>query len=223
MFVQAGVFPFDPEFAARFQDFFAETVGNMSHIAVWGNFGEAATVERLAPTATLLDRTTLEPHKLEFPWTRALAGKRVAVITPFADSVMNQYEKRHQVWALHPDMLPDFSLRTVRTPFSPGIAEPQEKDWFERLDLLTDKLFSEPFDVCLVGAGALSLPLAVRCAKAGKIGIHTGGYTQIMFGIWGRRWDHEPTLTKYKNDAWTRPRPEETPENYVAVDNASYW
>jgi len=44
------------------------------------------------------------------------------------------------------------------------------------------------FDVALIGAGAI-LPFAAFVKSRGRIGIHTGGPTQILFGILGRRWE----------------------------------
>lgn len=223
MFVNSGFFPFEPVPVERFQIEFAQVLEKMTHIAVWGNFGEASIIRRYAPNATLIDRTTLEPHKIASPWTKALEGKRVTVISPFFKSIAGQYDRRTEVWAGHQDVLPAFDLRVVRSPFSPGLAHPEEKDWFERLDRLTTELMAEPFDVCLIGAGGMSLPLATRCAAAGKVGIHMGGYTQIMFGIWGRRWDNDPSLLAHKSSAWTKPSEDETPTSHRINDNAAYW
>lgn len=223
LFVQCGFFPFEPTAVGRFQRYFSDILGDMTHIAVWGNFFEPQAIKQFAPTAGLIDRKALEPHKMDNAWTRALEGKRVVVVSPFSASIQTQYDRRERLWSGRSDMLPGFSLRTVKTPFSPGLQEPQEADWFERLDNVWADIESEDFDVCLVGAGAMSLPLCVMCARAGKVGIHLGGYTQIMFGIWGRRWEHDPTLKPFRNEYWISPLREETPERSHLVDNNSYW
>jgi len=81
------------------------------------------------------------------------------------------------------------------------------------------------FDVLLVGAGAYSLPLCTFAKSQGKVGIHLGGNTQLMFGILGKRWlgrnssiDH-----RYFNDAWIHPLPEDTPKECRKIEDGCYW
>ena len=223
MVVQAGVFPYDQKTINRFQAFYAETLAKMTYIAVWGNLGERQVIRRFAPSARLIDRKTLEPHKIAAPWTRALEGKRIVVVSPFNQSIEHQYLNRRNIWQAKPEILPDFDLNTVRAPFSPGLVPPAEADWFQRFDNLWSQINARDFDICLVGAGALSLPITAKCVETGRIGIHMGGTTQIQFGIWGRRWDHDPALQRFKNEHWVSPLPEETPTRSQLQDNNSYW
>ena len=111
----------------------------------------------------------------------------------------------------------------MRLPFSDGLVKSQFGDWFEALDVLSADLRSRQFDVLLVGGGAFSLPLVVAAKQMGKIGIHLGGSTQILFGIRGARWDDHPATSKFFNEHWVRPSPEETPPNHKQVEAGSYW
>nr|WP_162051116.1 MULTISPECIES: hypothetical protein [unclassified Lentimonas] len=78
------------------------------------------------------------------------------------------------------------------------------------------------FDVALIGAGAWSIPLATHAKALGKIGIHLGGTTQILFGIKGKRWEKggEPA---YYNDSWVRPNAAETRSGVNKIESGCYW
>ena len=191
-------------------------------LVVWHNRGEAEILRAHGPAATFTEFAALEPYRLAEPWTRALAGRRVAVVTPFPRTVLAQYARRHEVWGAQA-VLPDIDLRVVEVPFGPALVPPAEPDWFARLAALEERLEREPFDVALIGAGALSIPLCAHAKALGRIGIHTGGATQVLFGIRGRRFEAEAHIAPLINAHWVRPVPEETPERRALVENAAYW
>ena len=66
------------------------------------------------------------------------------------------------------------------------------------------------FDVALIGAGAYGLFLATECKRLGKVGIHIGGATQLLFGILGKRWTDpsspdSSSVLPFINEHWTGP------------------
>ena len=81
------------------------------------------------------------------------------------------------------------------------------------------------FDVAIIGCGAYGYPLAAEIKRMGKVVIHLGGATQILFGIIGNRWekDHPEFCRKFVNDAWVRPMDKEKIQNAGSVENACYW
>ena len=50
-----------------------------------------------------------------------------------------------------------------------------------------------------------------------------GGATQVLFGIIGKRWEAYPQFKQIINEYWTRPLSEETPSEYLKVENGCYW
>lgn len=70
-------------------------------------------------------------------------------------------------------------------------------DWFEALDFMYHEAMAKDFDVAIIGCGAYGFPLAAKLKRAGKIAIHLGGVTQLLFGIKGRRWEN---AQKYYHD-----------------------
>lgn len=144
-------------------------------------------------------------------------------IHPFGESIRNQFLRCERIWPHAPCILPAFELQVLKPPLSPVLVPPVFDDWFQGLEHLKSEMGKCDFDVALIGAGAWSLPLAVHAKSLGRIGIHLGGDTQILFGIKGRRWDQWPAVTQYYNDAWVRPLPQETPDNVSEVERGCYW
>lgn len=62
------------------------------------------------------------------------------------------------------------------------------------------------FDIALIGCGAYGMPLASFIKGMGKQAVHLAGWTQILFGIKGKRWDDLPYVSKFYNNAWVRPQ-----------------
>lgn len=48
------------------------------------------------------------------PWTRALSGKKVLVIHPFAELIERQYRSKRDRLFAHSDILPEFELQTIK-------------------------------------------------------------------------------------------------------------
>lgn len=161
-------------------------------------------------------------------WTRVLAGKRVLVVSPFADTIMKQYSKRQELFP-NPNVLPEFGdLITIKAVQSIAGNRPQGIDnWFEALSYMEDKMVSVDYDIALLGCGAYGLPLSVSAKRRGKKVVLLGGSLQLLFGIWGRRWA-QPGID-FKNQeimnrpAWVRPSKEETPNNIEKVPGSGYW
>jgi hypothetical protein len=220
--VVSGVFPPSHRVLIRFAEHFSDIIADMDVLVAWGRPGERILFES-CPHAKLISMEGLDPFYVNQPWTAALAGKTVLVASPFVDSIARQYERRTLVWPGREELLPEFRLELMRLPFSDGLVKSPFDDWFQALGSLRADLSSRLFDVLLVGGGAFSLPLTVAAKHMGKVGIHLGGSTQILFGIRGARWDDHPATSKYFNEYWVRPSRFETPEGHRKVEAGSYW
>jgi hypothetical protein len=221
--VNAGVYPPDDASLSRFCAHYGGVLAELDMLAVWFHWGERRTVARRAPAATLAALTALEPFYHQRPWSRHLAGKRVLVISPFAQTIKRQYAQRERIWQNKPEVLPDFRLETLRCPLSAALVEPPFGSWFDAMLAMQAEMDCRVYDVAIVGAGAWSLPLASHAKSRGKWAIHLGGGTQILFGIRGRRWDGNAFLRTIYNDAWVRPDPADRPPASTLIENSCYW
>jgi hypothetical protein len=230
----AGFFPARMELFPRFLEVYEEAAREIDCLAIW-NFehGRWAMEERMfrdySPDASLVSIRSLESWLFQEPWTSSLEGKRVLVVHPFERSIRQQYAKRASIFE-DERVLPQFkALLTLKAVQSTAQTPTSFETWFDALDSMYSAISGMEFDVALIGAGAYGLPLAAYVKRLGRKVVHMGGVTQILFGIMGTRWEKPipggyPPLTRFVNDHWTRPLPEETP---LAVqvgrrDNA-YW
>lgn len=171
----------------------------------------------------LTSTSVVDLYAYDTCWIRELKGKRVLVISPFVDTMTEQYRKRE---LLHkdPETLPEFTLLTVKAVwwYSQG-RDPRFQSWFEVLDYLYDECMKLEFDIALLSCGSFGSPLVVRLKQAGKQAVYMGGMLQLLFGIRGKRWDKIPGLY---NEHWVS-LPEETKfGNINTLDNTQggpYW
>jgi hypothetical protein len=222
LFLNVGLFPKTDEAIDRFCATMLEMVGYVDMLGVQGYPGEGEVINNFARRAKVLPQRVLEPWYCEDPWSGYFAGKRVTVLSPFAGTIAHQFTRRDKIWS-NPRILPEFELRTVRMPFSPGLSAPEEPDWEVRMNRMVDQIEAVPYDILVAGAGGISLLLAARARKTGRIGIHMGGPTQVLFGIRGRRWDNDPFFQRAMNEFWVRPSTDETPTDTWRIENGCYW
>jgi hypothetical protein len=218
--LNAGVFPQDADVYDRFSEIFLTALADCDLLVAWDIAGEAEVLSRYCPNATLV--SALEPFFSAQPWSAALRDRRVLVISPFANSIRKQYEVRDALWD-NKDILPRFCLRTVRAPLSAALVSPVDTNWSAALERMQGEMDAIDYDVALIGAGAFSIPLAVHAKGRGKVGIHMGGSLQILFGIYGARWEKKPAFKSIIKPNWIRPARDETPADAGKVEDACYW
>lgn len=225
-FVNVGLFPDDDGALQAALRCIRDALAHMDAMAVYAMAGERSLLESFAPRLQAKGPTgALEPWNASTPWSAALRGKRVLVVHPFVDTIAAQYrDARQALWPGRPELLPEFGeLLTLRMPLSAALAPPQESTWSERLVRMCEEMERLRFDVALIGAGGMSLPLSVHAKGLGACAVHLGGATQLLFGIRGKRWDGSKEFSPYINDAWVRPGQRETPKGVQQVENGCYW
>jgi hypothetical protein len=165
----------------------------------------------------------LEPFFTPHPWTRALEGKKVLVLHPFAETIEQQYKKRELLF--ENNLLPKFELKTIKAVQSVAGTKTEFADWFEALESMKSKIDKTDYDICIIGCGAYGFPLAAHVKRMGKKAFHLAGATQLLFGIKGKRWEDYvvwPYMNLF-NEHWVRPGENEKPEKAQIVEGACYW
>ena len=221
----SGFFPVDDQALDAFSEQFLNHLKQVDILAVWFNKYEYAICNNHCAEAELVELWSLEPFRFTNPWSHRLAGKKVLVVHPFAESIRKQYEEKRHLLFSCPDVLPDFELKTVKAVQSIAGAKVPFASWFDAYHQMCNEIAGVDFDLCIIGAGAYGLPLAAFVKSLGKQAIHLGGVTQILFGIKGRRWEREfaDSTAKLFNEHWIRPDELETPENKDVVEKGCYW
>lgn len=177
-----------------------------------------------------VDRERMTPLLTENPWSKALEGKRVLVIHPFAKTIEKQYENRSFLFPSEPNILPEFHLITLKAVQTAAGGTSDFKNWFEALEYMKKEIDKIDYDICLLGCGAYGFPLAAHCKRQGKQAIHLGGVLQLLFGIKGKRWETDlgymekyPYAETYYNKYWCRASKDETPQKANVVEDGCYW
>lgn len=161
----------------------------------------------------------------EIPWTMALEGKKVLIISPFVDTITAQYPNMDKIYQGR-KMLPDFELKTLKSVWFSGAKEEDTfNNWFDALDYLYEEAMKIDFDIALLGCSTFGFDLACMFKRVGKQAIQYGGALQLLFGIKGSRWDDCPPYVKYFNEYWVRAPKTEAPSKNFAnkLDNSCYW
>jgi hypothetical protein len=218
-----GFYPTTNEMLRRFAKFYLEQLNQIDLMGIWGFVpGEGFLANHFCKNAIKYDPKALESYFFNEPWTRSLSGKKVLVIHPFEQSIINQYSKRKLLFS-NKDVLPDFELLTVKAVQSIAGNQTPFINWFDALESMIKLIDEKEFDIALIGAGSYGLPLGSHIKGKGKVAIHIGGALQIMFGIKGRRWDDHHEISKLYNEHWIRPDASEIVERAKIVEDGCYW
>ena len=170
----------------------------------------------------LFEPKGIEPYYFDSPWSAALKGKKVVIVHPFSDTIKRQYDQRSNLFK-NKDILPNFDLRVVKAAQTLAGSTTAFESWFDALEWMYYQIISEDFDVAIIGCGAYGLALASMIKSYGKVAIHMGGATQILFGIKGNRWEKIPAVSSMFNEHWLRPSLKEKPDDSHKVEESCYW
>jgi hypothetical protein len=228
----AGFFFLDHKEELEFMELYLKSLRNLDALGAWGDaftWAESIASENLSidilPLAALSPWVEpfpyLNPFAANEPWTIGLRGLKVLVVSPFSESIKAQRSKISKCF--EGVGYPEFELITVTAPMTFNLKADAKNNWFANLDNLYSQVRSSEFDVAFVGAGAYSLPLVSKIKDLGRKAIHTGGGTQLFFGVMGNRWNHAPYVQKYVNENWVRPSLGEIPVSAQTIEDGCYW
>ena len=222
LYTNAGFFPCDKKLVPQFEEIYRHACAQLDVLAVLRNRDEDYWVRSINRKAKYITLTALEPYYWQNPWSRVLRDKKVLVVNPFAKTIEQVYLNREHLFS-NEDVLPEFSLKTLKAVQSIGDNTENFSDWFEALSYMKEEISKIDFDIAILGCGAYAFPLAAYCKDLGKKAIVLGGATQILFGVKGKRWEKHSTISKLFNDYWQYPADDERPEGYDKVEKGCYW
>lgn len=221
--ILSGFFPDNLELMDKFANDMLEMIGEIDLLCVWFSSLEEYIIGEYMPRTMLTRLTAVEPYAYSDPWSKNLKGKKVLVIHPFEESILQQYAKREVLFD-NPDILPEFELRTIKAVQTiAGEKDDRFKTWFEALEYMKFEMQKVDFDIAIIGCGAYGMPLAIEAKRMGKQAVHMGGATQLLFGIMGARWDQNQAVNNMRNEHWVRPSVTEQCKNQQIVEGGCYW
>ena len=220
MAILSGFYPSTKENIFKFSQNMIDDMKEVDILGTWRK--EEKLFKNELKFAKKIRLKDLEPYYHQFPWSEALKDKSVLVIHPFTESIINQYSKRKLLFE-NPDILPQFNLITIKAVQSIANNKPEFEDWFMALESMKNQIDKIDFDIALIGCGAYGFPLAAHIKRQEKKAVLLGGALQVLFGIRGKRWDKHSQISLLINENWSRPLPNEVPNNSKIIDGGSYW
>ncbi|OQA31809.1 MAG: hypothetical protein BWY55_00252 [archaeon ADurb.Bin336] len=216
--VYSGFFPVNFKNMKRFYERMMCDIKLIDIMGCWSP--EELFFKKQLTHVTKIPLIDLESWYHDYPWSKALEGKKILVIHPFEKTIKSQYKKRSKLFE-NKDVLPKFNLKTLKAVQSLGGNSDKFSNWFEALEYMENEISKIDFDIAIIGCGAYGLPLAAHVKRMGKKVVHMGGATQLLFGIKGKRW--EDSNFKFFNKYWVRPLEEEKPKDHEKVEDSCYW
>lgn len=162
------------------------------------------------------------PYRLEDPWTLALKGKTILVVSPFASVISDQISSGNYQKCFAKPLFDDNQFIVYKSENTAGYNGDKSrfKDWTEALEYMKGNIRKLDFDVALLGCGAYAFPLASFIKeKMHKTSITVCGALQTYFGVYGERTKNLSEVNKY----WVRPGQESRVEGFKVIENGAYW
>ena len=220
----SGVFPLEDEELKRFLDIYCDALSRVDILGQMSAPYQGWLTKSYASQALITDLASLEPYFCDEPWSSGLQGLKVLVIHPFSESILHQYSTVRKELFSNPKVLPEFTLKVIKAPQTINGYSTEYASWSETLDALRSQVKQEDFDVAIMGCGAYGFPLAATVKEMGKVALHLGAATQLLFGIRGKRWESDLFSNKtMMTDAWRFPLESERPVGWKKIEGGCYW
>ena len=220
----SGFFPATQENLQRWGSIVEEDINEIDLLFTWQEM-EKYICEYLNGVPRVFFADMYYPYRFTNPWCAVLRDKRVLVVSPFAESIERQYSERREKIFPGTEVLPQFELKTVKAYNTIGGNNPYKDitSWFDALEKMKEQMDRIDYDIALLGCGAYAFDLAAHAKRRGKKAITLCGSLQVLFGIYGVRYENYLKQLGLLNKYWIRPSPEERPEGYRLIENGAYW
>lgn len=232
-YLQSGIYPAEPEFFLEYNKFFLDQIKLIDCLGMILDPFLGPEIIRFHHIDNRLiyfkdmipDRST--PSCLINDYLQYFKDKKILIVCPFAHFLKQRARKEifEKVWfKIYKKWFYPKSVDSVEFPY--GFSKQTHEIYDSSLELfqfIENQIKEKDFDVALIGAAGLAIPIAASVKKLGKIAVSLGGDLQVLFGVMGQRWRHKTRWQRdYFNQWWvdlpSRYRPDESD-----ACNGDYW
>jgi hypothetical protein len=245
---QQGIFPADNAFYRKYNSFYLDHMRNLDCLGICYYPGELELLRHYRIKNKLIGYPCQEPfltlgHRPHYfkrddlllsnqegnGYLKHFQGKKILLICPFANFLKARANKQtfEAAWSktgikwFYPE-----SVDALEFPY--GFAADTRKRFETVLDLyasITKEIDGREFDIALIAAAGLAIPLASYIKKnRGKVVLDLGGILQVVFGVNGKRWLKWPSWREaYFNEHWVRVPDQYRPNETNVCDSGAYW
>lgn len=206
-----------------------EALKEIDNIVLWNGFREKNIVDTYCTEGARIVLRDLEPYYHAVKWTLSLPdNSKLAVISPFQSTISFQINNLDKIWPAQNIWKKGQEFIPIKSGYGPalgsGWSDEILKDGpFYAVENIVERVKTSGATHAIIGCGCLSLLIMAELKRQGITAIHTGGATQILFGIIGKRWIKHDVISGFINDAWIKPFDSETPDGANKVENGCYW
>lgn len=233
---QSGIFPSDPEFMIEFVKFYQDQVVKTDVLGLFGSVNEPQLFSSLNFDSIFVPYQATEPDR-SIPYNPDLCylplfrNKKLLFISPFSSFAKLRANQStfESVWrSIGLPWFYPMEIQAIDIPYSYVNQKETHLRYKTSLFLykeIVKQMDQFDFDIALIAAGHLGIPIANYAKSIGKIGLSLGGHFQVLFGILGERWNRDPYWKKnYINEHWCRLPADFIPINAKKLtDNHAYW
>lgn len=227
----------DIKILEKYCSHYLDSIKNSSYMATWSiNSGIDQEQKYFIEKFNLKSVTTrvLEPFYIIDqnikPWSNYLKNKKILIIHPFINSFKIQMKNKFKFFDKNNDFIfhPEHEFIFYKA-FNTAAGNHIHKNWLETFEIMCNDIKNINFDVALLGCGGYGLPLCNYIFKdLKKSSLYIGGGLQLLFGIYGKRWETNKYVQKIlkKNNTISRmirPIPEDSLKNSNKIEGACYW
>jgi|MDTB01.3.fsa_nt_gb hypothetical protein len=164
-----------------------------------------------------------EPFWTANNWISTMKKKNICIVSPFIETMKKQISSLNKIHANLDMQKHNYSF--VLAPQTNGSYKHSfdKPSWFQRLDIMKEKILKKEPDLVLIGAGSYGPPLGSILKDLGISSMVCGGALQLYFGILGKRWEERDDYSKIFNDYWTRVSNDEIPDGHKLIEDGCYW
>ena len=233
---QMGLFPVEQLFLIDFAEKYLSFLKNLDYLGLFGAAQEIKLINDFRIDCKLLNYLDTEPDRSipgnpELCYLPLFKNKKVLLVAPFAALLMERANQSdfENVWCkIGKKWFFPESISAVEFPYSYVTEVKTHQQFGTSLNLynhICDRIKNESFDIALIAAGALGIPLAAFVKSIGRIGLSLGGHRQAIFGIAGKRWkDDQFYADNYINEFWIDVPGLYHPQNKeLLTDSGAYW
>ncbi len=235
---QEGVFPAKTDFYLEFNKFYIEKVRNLDCLGIFYYPWELEMIRYYRLKCNLIYYPDQFPHKTwldeSYPieeercYLEYFKDKKLLLISPFAQLLKERATKDifEGVW-YKMELKWFYPIQVDALEFPYGFSSETHEKYHNVINLfeyIVSEIDKKDFDIALVSAAGLAIPIVSYIKSIGKIGIDLGGHQQILFGVLGKRWRNwqlwqEQLFNEYWIDMPAKYRPKETD----VCDRGAYW
>lgn len=232
----AGLFPGEKAFYESYSRVFQEAVSALDVIGISSKTDtgfEGDLVNHFQFPGLLTRYKSLSPDR-SIPaddsncFLPALRGKRILIVNPFAKLLAARATREifEGVWRVAgKQFFEPSSVQSIEFPY--GFARETWRLYPSTLELQHEveaEIDRRDYDIALIGAGGMGIPLAAHVKQMGKVALVLGGYLQIVFGVKGNRWNTRAEWRDtYYNEWWIDMPEAYRPKRGDDTGDYSYW